>query len=302
MFENYKAKKWTQKILIKNIKTTTPVDCEQCIHNLDKSALVALKKIPLLETVCSKYLSFLSEPQRDIINMSSKILITETQVPKIHLMVKSMCKKIGIEMPKIYLKLDREPNASVEGFDKCSLTITSGLLECFQDDELYAVLAHECGHIACKHMLYHTIAMNILGKGINGLEQVKNSFIDNTILGSVISTVESSLALAFFHWERCSELSADRVAVVCCESANPVIESMMRLAGGTTHIDSQIDRNSFIEQAKDYQQLTSENKINKMLEFYLTKNYSHPLLAVRAYEAQKFANSDEYKKIIGKQK
>ena len=27
------------------------------------------------------------------------------------------------------------------------------------EDEVRAVVAHECGHIACHHMLYHTIAV-----------------------------------------------------------------------------------------------------------------------------------------------
>ena len=41
-----------------------------------------------------------------------------------------------------------------------------------------------------------------------------------------------------------------------------------------------------------------KNIVNKGFEFLLTKNGTHPLLAVRAYEAQKFANSDEFKKIM----
>ena len=73
---------------------------------------------------------------------------------------------------------------------------------------------------------------------------------------------------------------------------------MMRLSGGTTHIDSEIDRELSISQAENYQQITTESKVNKALEFLLTKDNEHPLLAVRAYEAQQFANSEEFENIM----
>jgi len=298
IFRKWKAKKWAKRITAKNKNTTTPIDCEQYIHKTDRTTLATFKKIPMFDTVCSKVLSIMNEPQMNIIDMSSKIHITEKQFPKIYYMVQSICNKIGIDMPDIYLELNREPNAYTYGTEKFSITINSGLLECLEDDEIYAVLAHECGHIACKHVLYHTIGRFILNGGIFGLEKLQNLF-SKTLIGSLVTTsVESSFELAFYHWQRCSELSADRVAVMCCESATPVIESMMRLAGGTTHVDSEIDRDLFIAQAEKYQQLTADNKINKTLEYWLTHKDTHPLLAVRAYEAQQFAKSDEFKNII----
>lgn len=300
--ENYKAKKWTQKTISRNLKTVTPIDCEQYIHSLDKSALVALKKIPLLDTICAKLLSVMNDKQNTIINMSTKIHITEKQLPKIYLMVQSICKKIGIDMPELYLELNRQPNAYTYGTEKFTIVIHSGLIECLQDDELYAVLAHECGHIACKHGLYHTIGGMVLSGGVIGLNELAHYLnskgVVGALAGNVVSAIDSTLELAFFHWFRCSELSADRVAMICCGSAEPVIETMMRLAGGTTHIDSEINKELFIAQAVEYQQSMEKNVVNKGLEFLLTKDDTHPLLAVRAYEAQKFANSDEFKKIM----
>ena len=301
-FREQKAKRWTKKQINKNLNVRTPIDCEQYIHSADRTALAALKKIPLLGTVCSKILSFMNDRQVNIINMSSMIHITEKQLPKIHIMVKSICKKIGIDMPELYLMLNREPNAYAYGTENYTIVIHSGLLECFEDDEIYAVLAHECGHIACQHMLYHTVARLVLGGGKIGLHELGNMLIGKGLVGNIvngaISAVDSALELALYHWYRCSELSADRVAIICCGSATPVIETMMRLAGGTTHIDSEIDRELFISQAENYQQITTESKVNKALEFLLTKDNEHPLLAVRAYEAQQFAASEEFESII----
>ena len=303
-FANYKAKSWTRHIVRKNMNTTTPINCEQYIHPLDQTALTALKKIPLLDTICAKLFSIMNDKQTTIINMSSKIHITEKQLPKVYTMVQSICKKIGIEMPELFLERNREPNAYVYGYEKFTLVIHSGLIECLQDDELYAVLAHECGHIACKHGLYHTLGDLVLRGSVLGLNELANYLNSKGIVGviasNVVSVVDSALELALFHWVRCSEFSADRVAVICCGNADPVIETMMRLAGGTTHVDAEINKELFFAQAADYQQSMEKDIVNKGLEFLLTKNSTHPLLAVRAYEAQRFAKSSEFKNAISK--
>lgn len=296
--KHQKASIWCKKIIRKNQKRITPINCEDYIHKTDRTTLAALKKIPLFDSLCSKVLSLLSEPQRNIIDMSSKIHISEKQIPKVYYMVQSICNKIGIEMPNIYLTLDRNPNAYTYGTEHISITITSGLLECLEDDELYAVLAHECGHIACKHVLYHTIGSFILSGGSIGLQRLKSVLSEGFIGNLVTTTVDSALELAYYHWQRCSELSADRVAVICCESAKPVIESMMRLAGGTANISSDLDTDLFIAQAEEYRKLTDEDKMNKALEFWIIRGETHPLLAVRAYEAKNWAESEEFAKAI----
>lgn len=302
MFRQQKAKRWAKRIIARNLKAKKPIDCEQYIHPLDRSALVALKKIPLLDILCSKIIAVMNDKQQNLINMSRKIHITEKQIPKIFNMVKSICHKIGIDMPELYLQLDREPNAVVYGTEKFTIVINSGLLECFEDDEIYAVLAHECGHIACKHGLYHTVGGLVLNGSSIGLHELGNRLNQNGVLGKVIgnlvNAIDSTLELALYKWSRCSELSADRVAVICCGGAEPVIETMMRLAGGTTHIDSEVNRELFLQQATDYQRDVAEKKIDKALEFLLTKDDTHPLLSIRAYEAQQFAQSDEFKKLM----
>lgn len=298
-FNDFKAAIWAKNIVNKNLQSKIPIDCAQYIHSLDRAALVALRKIPLLDTLCAKLMSIMNDKQNTMINMSTKIHITEKQLPKIYRMVKSICCKIGIDMPELYLELNREPNAYTYGTEAFTIVIHSGLLECLQDDEIYAVLAHECGHIACKHGLYHTIGGMVLSGSAIGLSEL-SSFLNTkgvvgAVAGNVISAVDSALELAFFNWFRCSELSADRVAVICCGSADPVVETMMRLAGGTRHIDSEINKELFIKQAADYRQNMEKGIVNKSLEFLLTKNNTHPLLAVRAFEAREFANSENFK-------
>ena len=68
-------------------------------------------------------MSFMNDRQVNIINMSSMIHITENRLPKIHIMVQSICKRIGIEMPELYLVLNREPNAYAYGTEKYTIVM-----------------------------------------------------------------------------------------------------------------------------------------------------------------------------------
>lgn len=270
----------------------TPAQPEQYTHKDDEIALSALKKIPFFDKLCSKFIETFDEPFDNIWDTSSKIEITEKQLPKIYNMTADICKKLGIEIPKLYLELDRIPNAHTYGNKKATISITTGLLECLKDDEIYAILAHECGHIACKHLLYHTMGALLLDGG-----SILGAILDKNLIASAILT---PLKVGFFHWVRCSELSADRAAAICCGNADLVVKTMMRLAGGTTTIKQKVDMQSFIQQTKDYDSLINGSVANKAIEFYLTskKNITHPLHAIRAYKITEWADSAEFKTIL----
>ena len=283
MFEKIKKKIWIRKILKEDQNAISSISCDVYLHEDDKKAMDILKKIPFFDKICSKFISFLAEPVYNVEDMSSKIIISEAQLPKIYAMVKNISRKLGIDIPSVYLELDRDPNAYTYGDKSPSITITSGLLECLEEDEIYAVLAHECGHIACHHVLYRTMGRMILNGSSIGL-----SFLDNNLITTAIT---ASLKLAFCRWMRCSELSADRAAAICCGSAKPVIGYMMRLSGGTKNLKLEINDEAFLSQANDYQIMVDEDFIKKAIEFSKVGFTSHPLNAVRAAKIAEWTSS-----------
>ncbi len=262
-----------------------PANPQDYMHDSDRRALNDLKRIPIFDKICSKFIQLFDEKVFGITDMANKIRLSEEQVPRIYNMLPGICEKLGIEkIPPLYLELNRDPNAYTYGDKNPSITVTSGLLECLTDEEIYAVLAHECGHIACQHVLYHTMGQVILNGGLE-------------LLGSgslITAAVATSLKLGFYYWMRCSEFSADRAAVICCGKSEPVVQTMMRLAGGTSHIGDEINRELFIAQADDYQDLRNSSKLNKFIEFIILSNQTHPLQSVRASEARNWLDSEQY--------
>ena len=228
-----------------------------------------------------------NEPQYKILNMSSRIRLSDKQLNKYYEMLPPICEKLGIEVPELYIELDVEPNSYTYGDTHPFIVVTSGLIETIPDELIATVLAHECGHIACHHCLYTTVGGTILSGANSALAFVR--------LGSLLSM---PLQVAFYYWMRCSEFSADRAAVLCDGSPEKMQEVCMRLAGYDKDIPAQGDIEQFMLQARDYKELVNGSKWNKTLEFLTLSTADHPLTAVRALECGEWADSERFDRIL----
>lgn len=256
------------------------IDSSLYMHDSDKVALQALKAIPGFTPLLKAYMKVWSEQQFRIQNMATNIRINEKQMSKYYNMLFPICEKLGIEVPELYLELNVKPNAYTSGDTKPFIVMTSGLLDTLPEELIPTVLAHECGHIACHHVLYHTMGSLILN-GATG-------FLG---LGELVTL---PVQVAFYYWMRCSELSADRAAMICDGTADKVIEMCMRFAGFTGDLKNEGNVDAFMEQAVEYRQMMQDSKWNKTLEFMMFGRADHPLNAVRAYECNEWKKSKEF--------
>lgn len=257
------------------------------IHDSDRATLKALKAIPGFSAVFKAFMNVWSERQYRIQNMSSKIKLSEEQLPKYYNMLPPICEKLGIEVPDLYLELDVVPNAYTYGDTKPFITITSGLLETLPDELIPAVLAHECGHIVCHHTLYTTMGAVILGGA--------------SIMGGMLGLgklVTLPLQVAFYYWMRCSEYSADRASAVYTGSADAITDVCMRFAGLDKDIIDESSKELFMKQAVSYKEMIENSKWDKTLEFFALMKATHPFTAVRAYEVDEWTKTDDFQKAL----
>ena len=72
--------------------------------------------------------------------------------PRLYNIVENLCMACGMDMPKINIVNDPQLNAFASGINKKSytVTVTSGLLDLLNDDELAGVIGHELTHIRNK--------------------------------------------------------------------------------------------------------------------------------------------------------
>ncbi|SEK83800.1 M48 family metallopeptidase [Ruminococcus albus] len=254
------------------------------IHESDRTALNALKAIPGFTPLLKGFMKIWNEKQFKLMNMSTLVRISENQMPEYYEMLKPICKRLGIKVPELFMTTDPYPNAYTSGENEPFIVMTTGLVASLPHELIPSVLAHECGHIACHHVLYSTMGRLILGgsAGILGLSPV----------------ITAPLQMAFYYWMRCSEFSADRAAAVCGGSSKSVVEVCMRLAGCEKDSPVQANPEAFLEQAKEYRDLVSGSAFNKTLEFMMFSTRSHPLNAVRAYECNEWCKTKEFQSIV----
>ena len=261
----------------------TPVNPREYCHEQDLKALEALKAIPGFTAALKAFMKMMNEKQLHGVNMASKIRLGPQQLPEIYNLLPPLCERLGITEPELYLEMNPVPNAYTGGDTLCYITVTSGLIECMEEDEIRAVLAHECGHIACHHVLYHTMGSMILQGGAEFLN---------------LGLITVPLQLAFFHWQRCSEFSCDRAAAICMGGHDSVVDTMLRLAGGPKSITDKINKELYLQQAADYEQLIGDSKWDKALQYLAMMTNSHPFTSVRAFEIKKWCESDRFRQIM----
>ena len=98
---------------------------------------------------------------------SGAVRVNETQNPEVFWrlakIVKPLCDRMGLPMPKLWVTPERAPNAFATGRNPAhaSVAVTAGLLDLMEDREIEGVLAHELGHVKNRDILTSSIAATI---------------------------------------------------------------------------------------------------------------------------------------------
>lgn len=253
------------------------------LHDSDRVALHALKAVPGFTQVAKAFIKVWDERMAKIVNMSTNLRINQNQLSKYYEMLPPICEKLGIAIPELYLELDVNANAYTWGDTEPYIVITSGLIETLPEELIPTVLAHECGHIACRHCLYTTMGSFLLGSAAELLK------LDGIAM--------LPIQVAFAYWMRCSELSADRAAAIYDGSSDKTVEMCMRFAGLDKDINVEGNIEEFMSQAAEYKKMIEDSQWNQTMEFILFSRIDHPLNAVRAYECNEWGKTDRFAKI-----
>ena len=248
------------------------------IHPADAKALNVLRNIPGFPALVKKVMELGLEQLKYGVNMASTIRLSPTQLPHLYNRLPPICRKLGMKEPEFYLKMDPQPNAFTFGDTRVYITITSGLVELLSEEELDAVIAHECGHILCQHVLYHSVASYIL----SGADKL-----------GLIDALTVPLQYALLYWARQSELSCDRVGAIIT-SPEVVASSMARLSGGPRSITRNLDMEAWARQADEYEKISNDGLWNKALQLSVVLGCDHPFSAVRVREILNWGKTQQY--------
>ena len=239
----------------RKLRALAGLSVDEFRHPSDQRATDALKKIPGIDKLFAKVLEVGLERVYYVENIASNLRVTPKMFPRLHRSLTWATKILDVPEPEMYVTVDPVPNAFTYGHTKPFITVTSGLIDMLSDEELFFVVGHEVGHIKAGHVLYGTMARNI------------------------------AAVIALLEWFRCAELTSDRAALLCVQDLEPARDVFMKLAGGTTRMAADMDREEFLRQVREYEEV-DRTTLDRAYKILLTIGRTHPFAMQRAKELE----------------
>jgi len=157
--------------------------------------------------------------------VGSSVRIHQAQYPRVFAIVKRCAAALQLPMPLVFVRDDPfVPIVTVGLGDPYSLVLSSNWIEHFKDDELSFMIGRELGHIASGHAQFTSLL------SVNGNE--------NPIV-----------SLIFGAWLRKTELTCDRVGLLCCGSLDAAIRAIV--IASFHGFGRKIDHLAFADQSRE---------------------------------------------------
>lgn len=257
---------------------TSALDVQEIAHPVDKMLIKVLEtahardilNAPLEQLVAANYGQLLA----------MGIPLDEKNFPQLYRLMQNTCRRLGIKMPYTVVSNELSGiNAFATGTDNHAFIVISNMAPRFlKPKELQFIISHECGHIAMEHMVYHTAG---------SLAAAAGSYVP--VIGPVLA---KTVVFPLNCWNRCSEITADRIGLICCEDLYVAQTALLKIVGGYTEIDD-IDVERYIAKSRSLQ---NTQQLGKLGEYFQT----HPMIHKRLKALELFYHSEVYYRAVHK--
>jgi Zn-dependent protease with chaperone function len=257
-------------------------------HRVDQEATTALNQLPGMDWAIRALLGGMAEQVFYLDNISSSILVGEQQLPDLFQLLQEACKILDLEVPQLYVKQNPVPNAytfAMRG-KQPFIVIHTSLIELLEPVEVQAVIAHELGHLKCEHGVYLTAA-NLMMLAVGQLSP----------WGALLA---QNLQMQLLAWVRCAEFTCDRAGLLVTQDPTIMASVLMKLAGGSPTLSPQLNVDTFLAQARAYDQI--DHELGLLLKSVRTAELTHPLPVLRAREIDRWASGTTYQDLLRTQR
>ncbi|MBS1706708.1 MAG: M48 family metallopeptidase [Armatimonadetes bacterium] len=259
------------------------------VSEADRSALEALRRVPLLPQVVQKFYEIGADRWMYCWNMAMSVRCGPRQYKTLYEILRESCAILDVPEPELYVTNNPFPNAFAGGVERPYITLRSSIVDTLSDEELFHLMGHELGHIKAGHVLYFSIArilqplLEMLGRRTFGL-------------GDVASI---GLMMAFAEWSRNAEISADRAGLLVAQDISLSIGANLALCAGPSRLREELSQDSFMDQARAYQDMSFADSMGK-LALFLFGNWTatHPMPVHRSQQLERWHQTGDYSRIL----
>jgi heat shock protein HtpX len=169
--------------------------------------------------------------------------VSETENPEVYRrigpVVSSLCQRMGLPMPKLWVIPEQSPNAFATGRNPnhASVAVTAGILQLMSDSELEAVIGHELGHVKHRDILISSVAAT-MAAAITMLARMafffggsRDSENRGGAAGALLMLILAPIAAMLIQMaiSRSREFDADAAAAKYVGSPYPMINALQKL-------------------------------------------------------------------------
>jgi Zn-dependent protease with chaperone function len=204
------------------------------------------------------------------------VRVGDRQFPNIHRLVCRAADGLQIAGPEVFVVNNPTFNAGTLGTnDDSFIMIHSAVVDQCTDDELLAVLGHECGHIHNSHVAYLT-ALHYL----------------TYMAGMFLPWVLQPALVALRAWSRRAEVTSDRAAMLVVRDRHVAERAVTKAAVGSAKLYEGFNVDAFLDQYE-----AGSRGFGKYMEMFA----SHPWLPKRVLAMRVFGESRLYRESVGEE-
>lgn len=190
------------------------------------------------------------------IRSANAVEVSAQQMPQYHAIMRDLCLRADMPMPRLYVSRNPQPNAFATGRspDHAAVCVTEGLLQILTWDEIQGVLAHELSHVRNRDILIGSVAAAIAmgitfaasmarwamifgGRGGRADGRDSNPFV--ALLMMILAPLAAGLIRASI--SRSREFEADASAARLLGTGEPLARALEKLEAGARRIPSQVN-------------------------------------------------------------
>ena len=268
------------------------ISSEAFRHPADRQAEETLRSLPGFELLTNRFVEYFYERPQNIYWLGNSIQAGVRQYSTLYGIFRECVRDLDVyPEPNLYVAQNPYANSHALGQEQPYIVVNTEILELMSEAELRTLLAHELGHIKCDHAILIQMAIWAMGAA---------SMLGELTLG-LGNLISSGVILAFYEWRRKAELSADRAGMLVIDDLETVMQTMMKLAGGSKKYAHECNLAEFRQQAQNYQEL-DQDSLNQIYKFLIYNGgngsfLTHPFAVERLSYLEEWANSAEYQQI-----
>jgi len=214
----------------------------------------------------------------------NSVQVTEKQYGRVFELAKVAAQRIGFtQVPSVYIEADRGYQSNTYGSEKDAfVNIGTFLPKLLNDRELLFILGHEFGHLKCRHALWMTVSMFLVGQARGNLmSQGILSYVSNPL-----KIIESGVESVIANWMRVADLTADRAALLVAGDIAVARRTLFLLYFKSRKELDEVDVDEWAKQQEA--QASTIGKVSQLM------TSSTPYLGLRLRSLEEFYTSPRY--------